>query len=91
MTHSIPRALTLPVSLSARKAFLSSLVVAVLAPLLLPFLPLGRQLIWRLRIKHPNRIGGLRFVSAFVRIGCLQFVLDLGLLALVGFIYPMLG
>ena len=53
-TCSTPRASTLPVSLSAHTALHSTPVVAVLAVLLLPSLPLGPWLIQHIRIK-PNQ------------------------------------
>ena len=88
-TCSTPRAWTLPVGLSVHTALHSSLVVAVLAPLLLPSFPLGPQLIQCIRIKHLNRLGYLRSVFALVRVGCLQLVFSL--LALDGVISPILG
>ena len=53
----------------------SYLVIVVLAPLPFPFLLLGLQVIWLLRIKLLDRIGCLQSVPSLVRIGCLQFVL----------------
>ena len=38
---------------------------------------------------YPNRLGYLQSVFALVRVGCLQLVFSL--IALVGFIFPMLG
>ena len=51
-TCSIPCASTLPIGLSTHAALISSLVVAVLAPLSWPFPPLGPQSIRNVQIEH---------------------------------------
>ena len=88
-TCLIPHASTLAVVLSAHTTLLKSLAFVVLAPLLLPSLPLSPRLIQRIRIKQLNRLGFLRSVFALVRVGCLQLIF--GLLSLDGIISHMLG